>query len=73
MATYLDPTDPSQMSTNDRVAEVAAILAKGVLRLHRRHALGPDSHSNPGQSFHSDPAPNRLAVLARMQHMGHHG
>jgi hypothetical protein len=51
---YLDPTDPSVMSVNDRLCEVAAILAAmGVLRLHRRGALGPDSHSNPGPSFHS--------------------
>ena len=51
---YLDPTDPSTMSVDDRLREVAAILAKGVLCLHRHHALdGPDSHSNPGPSFHS--------------------
>ena len=50
---YLDPTDPSAMSVDDRLAEVAAILARGVLRLHRHHALGPDSHSNLPPPFHS--------------------
>ena len=50
---YLDPTDPSNMSVDGRLIEVAAILARGILRLHRHHALGPDSHSNPCQSFHS--------------------
>ena len=50
---YLDPTDPSAMSVDDRLNEVSAILAKGVLRLHHHHALGPDSHSNPGPPFHS--------------------
>ncbi|HEV7299860.1 MAG TPA: hypothetical protein VGN72_10880 [Tepidisphaeraceae bacterium] len=29
---YLDPTDPSPMSAEDRLREVAAILAKDVLR-----------------------------------------
>ena len=53
MATYLDPTDPSNMTLEDRLNEVAYILAKGVLRLHRRHALGPDSQTNPGPTFHS--------------------
>jgi len=50
---YLDPTDPSAMSVDDRLNEVASILAKGVLRLYRSHALGPDGHSNPGPPFHS--------------------
>jgi hypothetical protein len=63
---YLDPTDPSAMSVDDRLSEIAAILAKGVLRLHRHHALDPDSHSNPGPPFQS---PNQLDVSARMQHM----
>ena len=63
---YLDPTDLSQMSVEDRLAEVAAILARGMLRLHRHHALGgPDSHSNPGQSFHS-----RSDLMCRPTH-GH--
>ena len=66
---YLDPTDLSAMSVEDRFREVASILARGVLRLHRHHALGPDSHSNLPVISHSDPARNRLAVSARMQHM----
>jgi len=33
-----DPTDPEDMSPEDRLAEVAAILAEGVLRL-RRHRV----------------------------------
>ncbi|HEV7300713.1 MAG TPA: hypothetical protein VGN72_15210 [Tepidisphaeraceae bacterium] len=69
---YLDPTDPSAMTVEDRLREVAAILARGVLRLYRRGALGPEDHSNPGPSFHSESAQDRLDVSARMQHMGHH-
>jgi hypothetical protein len=53
MAAYLDPTDPSYMSVEDRLMEVAAILARGVLRLHRHHTLGPDCHSNLPPPFHS--------------------
>ncbi|HEV7299583.1 MAG TPA: hypothetical protein VGN72_09485 [Tepidisphaeraceae bacterium] len=70
---YLDPTDPSAMTVEDRLREVAAILAKGVLCLHRRGALGPDSHSNLGPVSHSESASDRLDVSARMQHMGHRG
>ncbi|HEV7300648.1 MAG TPA: hypothetical protein VGN72_14885 [Tepidisphaeraceae bacterium] len=70
---YLDPTDPSNMCVEDRLAEVAAILARGVLRLHRRGALGADSHSNLGPVPHSECAADRLDVSAGMQHMGHRG
>jgi hypothetical protein len=34
-----DPTDPANMSPEARLAEVAAILAGGVLRLRRRAAI----------------------------------
>ena len=35
MAFANDPTDPANMTPEERVAEVAAILADGVLRLRR--------------------------------------
>lgn len=31
-----DPTDPADMSPEDRMDEVASILARGILRLHGR-------------------------------------
>ncbi len=34
-----DPTDPTHIPPEERLIEVAAILAAGVLRLHRRAAL----------------------------------
>ena len=34
-----DPTDPAYMTPEERVRELAAILAAGVLRLHRRAAI----------------------------------
>ena len=39
MAIVNDPTDPANMTPEERVAEVAAILAEGVLRLRRRAAV----------------------------------
>ena len=48
-----DPTDPQNMPPEDRLSEVAEILARGVLRLRRRAALPAQSHSNLPQSSHS--------------------
>ena len=42
MAFANDPTDPANMTPEERLAEVAAIFAEGVLRVHRRGTLpGP--------------------------------
>jgi len=38
-----EPTDPMQMTPEERVRELAAILAAGVLRLHRRAAITPNT------------------------------
>jgi len=38
-----DPTDPAHMTPEDRLAEVAVILAEGVLRLRRRSGISPTS------------------------------
>lgn len=37
-----DPTDPANMPPEERIAEVAAILAEGVMRLRRRIAMPAD-------------------------------
>ena len=39
MAIANDPTNPANMTPEERLAEVAAILAEGVLRLRRRQAV----------------------------------
>ena len=39
MAFFNDPTDPTHMTPDQRLVEVAAILAAGVLRLRNRQAL----------------------------------
>ena len=38
MAIANDPTNPANMTPDERLAEVAAIFAEGVLRLRRRAA-----------------------------------
>jgi len=47
MACAHDPTDPAHMSPNERLDEVASILAQGVLRLRQKTvslaAMGEDS------------------------------
>ena len=39
MAIANDPTNPANMSPEERLTEVAAILAQGVQRLRRRQAV----------------------------------
>lgn len=39
MATRTDPTDPANLTSSERLTEVAAILAAGIIRLRRRAAL----------------------------------
>jgi hypothetical protein len=42
-----DPTDPADMLRDERIDEVASILARGILRLHGR-AL---PHSSPSENL----------------------
>ena len=45
--TVFDPTDPAHMTAEERVEELAAILAAGILRLRMRSALPtPAPHSS---------------------------
>jgi len=39
--------DPSFLTPDERLAEVAGILATGILRLHVRAALSPDASERP--------------------------
>jgi hypothetical protein len=48
MAFCHDPTNPANLTPEQRVDEIAAILATGVLRLHRRAAL--PTASSPSQN-----------------------
>jgi hypothetical protein len=63
-----DPTDPDQITADDRVAEVATILAAAVLRLRRRHAL-----ATPSPQISSDSAQTGLEVPADLRLHGQHG
>jgi len=47
MSLRLDPTDPADMTADERLEEIASIFARGILRLHGRIVPGienlPDS------------------------------
>ena len=73
MAFVNDPTDPANMTPEERVAEVAAILAEGVLRLRRRAAVP----AIPGDVSEVENCPesgqNGLDRVARTRPHGHRG
>ena len=57
----MNPLHPSHMSTDERLAEIAEILAAGLIRLHARQSsrLSADHgdsslHFPPDQSVHAD-------------------
>ncbi len=56
-----DPTDPAHMSPEERLTELAAILAAGVLRLHRLAAISV----SPNPQIPSDSRQNCLDLPAR--------
>ncbi len=70
MALVNDPTDPANMTAEERVAEAAAILAEGVLRLRRRAAVPGKIPTNeiPLESGHID-----LDAGAETRLHGHRG
>ncbi|MCX7429091.1 MAG: hypothetical protein NTW96_26135 [Planctomycetia bacterium] len=47
--------DPSFLTPDERLSEVASILAAGVLRLHARSAF-PADNRGPGESPNSAPS-----------------
>ena len=65
MTPRIDPTDPANMSPEECLAEVATVLAEGVLRLLRRQATAVLDAGNihPVESVES--AGNRRAKGAR--------
>ncbi len=70
MAFVNDPTDPANLTPEQRLAEVAAILAEGVLRLRRRAAV-------PGDvlpvRIHSESDPSGLDDSPETRLHGHRG
>jgi len=42
--------DPGRMTPEDRLAEIASILARGLLRLHTREALPAEKLSDSGRN-----------------------
>ena len=68
-----DPTNPANMTPDERVAEVAAILAGGVLRLRRRQAVSApdDPQIHPVESLES--VANGLEVPSETRLHGQRG
>ncbi|GIW90013.1 MAG: hypothetical protein KatS3mg109_0445 [Pirellulaceae bacterium] len=65
-------TDPSHMAADERLHEVAGILAAGVLRLHSRAALpahaqdsGPEKPAKAGEDCLEVPGKTVLSVHTR--------
>ena len=73
MAIANDPTDPANMTPDERLTEVAAILAEGVRRLRRRAAVSmPDGPLiRPVES--ADSGGNGLEVPSETRLHGHRG
>jgi hypothetical protein len=70
MAFVNDPTDPANMTPEERVAEVSAILAEGVLRLRRRAAV---SHDVPAVKIPLESGQKGLEESAETRLHGHRG
>jgi len=58
--------DPARLSADERLGELAGILAEGVLRLHSRRVLppvsGPQNHAESGQDGLEVPRETVLSV-----------
>ena len=61
MAAVPDPTDPSDLTPEQRFDEIATILAGAVLRLRSRNALHMDSDNHPAPQIQPDSDANGLA------------
>jgi len=68
-----DPTDPANMTPEERVAEVAAILAEGVRRLRRRGAAAAVSGDAPMAGIPRESGQNGLDGCTRTSPHGHRG
>jgi hypothetical protein len=73
MAIVNDPTDPANMTPEERVAEVAAILAEGVLRLQRRAAVPAVPSDVPVVKIPPESARNSLEECGETRLHGHRG
>jgi hypothetical protein len=54
--------DPARMTPDERLREIAAILAAGILRLRSRAALPADSGQHSGPENLPETGPDRLEV-----------
>ena len=65
----IDPTDPANMTAEERLTEVASILAEGVLRLRKRQAGSAVIHPVESVEFPE----NGLEVPSETSLHGHRG
>jgi hypothetical protein len=70
MACCHDPADPVHLTPEQRLEEIASLLATGVLRLQRRAAL---TSSGNHSEFPPDSAPNGLDESPERGLHGHRG
>jgi hypothetical protein len=70
MAFCDDPTDPAHMTPEQRVEEIAAILAAGLLRLRQRVAVPAPC---PPSEISADSAQNCLDDSSETRLHGHRG
>lgn len=73
MAFVNDPTDPANMTPEERVTEVAAILAEGVLRLRRRAAVPTVPGDVPAVKIPPESGQNSLEECGETRLHGHRG
>ena len=73
MAFVNDPSDPANMTPEERLAEVAAILGEGVLRLSRRAATPAAAGDVSAYQPPSESGPNGLDECAETRLHGHRG
>jgi len=73
MAIINDPTDPANMTAEERLAEVAVILAEGVRRLRQRSAAAAVSGDAPMAGNPRESGQNGLDGCTRTSPHGHRG
>jgi hypothetical protein len=65
--------DPAELTPDERLAEVAGIFAAGILRLHVRAALSPDSAEHPHPKILPESRQDCLEVSRETVLSGPHG
>jgi len=73
MSPCTDPTDPANMTPEERIAEVAAILAEGIRRLRQRGVAAAVSGDGSMAGNPQESGQNGLDGCTRTSPHGHRG